>query len=252
VTTQILHGRTADTAEPTYAAELAGLLRVIVVAGVVTGVLVAGVGGRLAMLLLRLTSPDTVVGVESDDGFTIGEFTLGGTYNLLMLGAAVGVIGAAAYVLVSPWLLGPTWFRRFTVAAVAGALVGSMLIHADGVDFTVLEPLWLAVTLFVALPALFGWVIGPVVDAVDAPESWTRRGRLSWALPVVLLLAVPLVVLPGVFVAAAVAALLPVRRRFLGVLTSPVGGTIVRAAFLGIALLSFVAVATDLHELELI
>lgn len=252
MSTQILHGRTAGAAEPTYAAELAGLIRVIIVAGVISGVLVAGVGGRLAMFLLRLTSPDTVVGVESDDGFTIGEFTLGGTYNLLNLGGAVGVIGAAAYVLVSPWLLGPTWFRRFTVATVAGALVGSMLIHADGVDFNVLEPLWLAVTLFVALPALFGWVIGAVVDAVDAADSWTRRGRILWALPVVLLLAVPLVVLVAVFVAAAVAVLLPLRRRFIDVLTSPVGGTVVRAVFLGIALLSFIALAGDLRDLDLV
>jgi len=252
VTARTLHGRTAAAAEPTYAAELTELLRVIVVAGVITGVLVAGVGSRLAMLLLRLTSPDTVVGMESDDGFTIGEFTLGGTYNLLNLGGAVGVIGAAAYVLVSPWLLGPTWFHRFTVAAVAGALAGSIVIHADGTDFNVLEPLWLAVTLFVALPALFGWVIGAVVDAVDAPGSWTRRGRLRWALPVVLLLAFPLVTLPTAVVAIAVAALLPVRRRLLGVLTSPVGGTILRAAFLGIAVLSFVALAADLRDLELV
>jgi hypothetical protein len=252
VATQIVHGRTAAAEEPTYVTELADLLRVIVVAGVITGVLVAGVGGRLAMLLLRLTSPDTVVGVESDDGFTIGEFTLGGSYNLLNLGGAVGVIGAAAYVLVSPWLLGPLWFRRFTVAAVGGALAGSMVIHADGIDFNVLEPLWLAVTLFVGLPFLFGWVIGPVVDAVDGPGSWTRRGRLRWALPVVLLLAVPLVVLPGAVMAIVVAALLPLRRELLGVLTSGVGGMVVRAVFLGIALLSFVALAGDLSDLDLI
>lgn len=249
---QTLHGRPPGATEPTYAAELASLLRVIIVAGVITGVLIAGVGGRLAMFLLRLTSPDSVVGVESDDGFTIGEFTLGGSYNLLNLGGAVGVIGAAAYVLVSPWLLGATWFRRFTVSAVAGAMVGSMLIHADGVDFNVLEPLWLAVTLFVALPALFGWVIGPVVDAVDAADSWTRRGRLLRALPVVLLLVVPGAIVALVFVAIAVAVLLPLRRRFIDVLTAPVGGTVVRAVFLGVALLSFLALAGDLIDLDLL
>jgi hypothetical protein len=252
VATQIVHGRTAAAEEPTYVTELADLLRVIVVAGVITGVLVAGVGGRLAMLLLRLTSPDTVVGVESDDGFTIGEFTLGGSYNLLNLGGAVGVIGAAAYVLVSPWLLGPLWFRRFTVAAVGGALAGAVVIPAGGIDFNVLGPLWLAVTLFVGLPFLFGWLIGPVVDAVDGPGSWTRRGRLRWALPVVLVLAVPLVVLPGAVMAIVVAALLPLRRELLGVLTSGVGGMVVRAVFLGIALLSFVALAGDLSDLDLI
>lgn len=252
MTTQIVHGRTAAAEEPTYVAELLDLLRVIVVAGVITGVLIAGVGGRLAMLLLRLTSPDTVTGVESDDGFTIGEFTLGGSYNLLNLGGAVGLIGAAAYVLVSPWLLGPTWFRRFTVGAVAGALAGSMIIHADGTDFTVLEPLWLAVALFVGLPALFGWVIGAVVDSVDGPGSWTRRGRLRWALPLLLLLAVPLAILPGIVMAALVAALLPLRRELLGVLTSGVGGNVLRALFLGIAVLAFLALGSDLRDLDLL
>ena len=67
-------------------------LRVLVVAGVPVGVLVIGVGSRLAMFLLRLTSPDRVNGIRSDDDFLIGRFTLGGTYNLLMLGAAVGIV----------------------------------------------------------------------------------------------------------------------------------------------------------------
>ena len=95
---------TREGTRPTYAEELAELLRVLVVAGVPLGVVVAGLGGRLAMLVLRLTSPDVVLGQETDDGFVIGEITMAGTYNLLVLGAAVGFIGAAAYVAVAPWL----------------------------------------------------------------------------------------------------------------------------------------------------
>ena len=87
-------------------------MRVIVVAGIPYGVVVAGIGSRLAMLLLRVTSPDRVIGAQSDDDFTIGRFTIAGTYNLLLLGAVVGIIGAAAYRLVAPRLIGPTWFRR--------------------------------------------------------------------------------------------------------------------------------------------
>src|SRR5829696_4411584 len=139
-------------------------LRVLTVAGIPTGVLVAGVGSRLAMLLLRLTSDESVNGLESDDGFTIGEVTLSGTYNLLMLGATVGVIGAGAYRMVRPWLIGPNWLRRVTVALGAGAVVGSMLIHADGVDFRALTPTWLAIGLFVALPATFALAVAVAVD----------------------------------------------------------------------------------------
>ena len=149
----------------------------ITLSGALTGALLIGVGSRVAMLLLRLTSPDHVRGVTSDDGFTIGEVTLGGTYNLLVLGAAFGIIGACAYRMVAPWLIGPLWFRRMTTGLASGAVVGSMLVHADGIDFTVLQPTWFAIGLFVALPAIFGVFIGVVVDAVGRPDSWTNRGR---------------------------------------------------------------------------
>ena len=105
-----VHARQPGSA-PKYGPELLELLRIVVVAGLSVGILVIGLGGRLAMLLLRLTSPDDVVGVTSDDGFEIGRTTLGGTYNLLVVGAGVGLIGAVAYVAVAPWLVGRTWFR---------------------------------------------------------------------------------------------------------------------------------------------
>lgn len=57
------------------AAELAlRRLAAITVAGAVLGVLVGGVGGRLAMVLLAALNP-RATGVTSDDGFTIGQFT---------------------------------------------------------------------------------------------------------------------------------------------------------------------------------
>ena len=160
-------------------------MRVLIVAGIPTGVLVAGVGSRLAMLLLRVTSPDRVNGITSDDGFTIGEVTIGGTYSLLLLGAVVGIIGAGVYRLVAPWLIGPRWLRRVTTGLAAGAVVGSMLIHADGVDFTLLKPTWLAIGLFVALPALFGLTIGAAVESVSRPDSWTAKGHRRWLLPAI-------------------------------------------------------------------
>ena len=81
----LVHGR-APGSEPTYSDELLEILRLVVVAGLSVGILVIGVGSRLAMLLLRLTSPGTVIGVTSDDGFVIGRTTLSGTYNLLSVG----------------------------------------------------------------------------------------------------------------------------------------------------------------------
>lgn len=195
-----------------YAEDLGDGLRVLIVAGIPVGVIVAGIGGRLAMLALRLTSDDAVNGVVSDDGFTIGRVTLAGTYNLLLIGATIGIIGAAAYQWVRPWLLGPPWFRRLTTALGAGLVVGSMLLHADGVDFTLLQPTWLAIGLFIALPMLFGVAIGVTVDRVGRPGPRTGRGWRKWTLPAGLVAVFPLTLFVLVAAAAVLAAWLGVRR----------------------------------------
>ena len=168
-------------------------LWVLIVAGIPTGVLVAGIGSRVGMLVLRLTSPDHVRGLISDDGFEIGRFTLLGTYNLLLLGAVVGLIGASIYTWVAPWLIGPVWFRRATTALACGAVIGSMLVSDDGVDFNVLEPTWLAVAVFVALPAVFGWFIGVAVDRARVAVRRPRR-RWWWVTPIALVACFPMAV----------------------------------------------------------
>ncbi len=229
-------------------ADVGERLRVLIVAGVATGALVIGAGSRLVMLLLRLTSPDEVVGVQSDDDFKIGQVTLSGTYNLLLLGAGVGILGAAAYRLVAPWLIGPRWFRRFTTAAASGAVVGSMLIHADGVDFTLLKPTWLAIGVFIALPALFGALIGVAVDSVASPDSWTARGRVRWVLPVVLLACFPPTLFLVPFAILLLLASYGIRQALPQV--APVGVTFaVRAIWLTIAVVGLAALISDIDAI---
>jgi hypothetical protein len=232
------------------AGEVLERFRVLVVAGISVGALVVGVGSRLAMFVLRLTSPDQVRGRTSDDGFIIGRFTLSGSYNLLLLGAAIGIIGAAAYRAVAPWLLGPTWFRRFTTAAASGAVVGSMLVHADGIDFQLLKPLWLAIGLFVALPAVFAIAIGVAVDRVAAPDSWTTVGRRRWVLPVLLIAAFP----PALFILVPALLVLsvwvPARRSLSAAGDVPwVLGLAVRGVWLAIAVGGIVALMGDIGDL---
>ena len=218
-------------------------------AGVSVGILVIGLGSRLAMLVLRVTSPSPVVGMESDDGFEIGRITLSGTFQLLALGAAVGVIGALAYVAVAPWLIGPGWFRRLTVGLTAGALVGSMVIVPGGIDFTFLEPTWLAVVFFVGLPVGSGIRPTLAVDLVARPESWTGRGRTAWMLPLVLLALVPPAALVLVPVVAIVALLLPLEGFSSSHFLTHGSERCDRGAFLVIPVLSFMALGEDLAEL---
>jgi hypothetical protein len=237
-------------ARSTYVAELGEVLRVIVVAGVPLGFVLGGGLSRLGMYLLRLTSPDGVTGVVTDDGFEIGRFTVFGVYNLAMIGAFVGIVGVAAYVAVSPWLIGPRWFRAFTVGFTAGALVSGLVIVPDGRDFAVLGPTWLAVVVFVAIPFAFGCVLPYVVVRVAAPGHWTSRGAVRWALPIALLVVVPLAAVAAGFVALVVAALLPLRRALLTrIEASRSTMTAIRAGFLAVPVLGLLGLWSDLAAL---
>ncbi len=129
--------------------------------------------------------------MRSDDDFVIGRFTLAGTYSLLVLGAGVGIIGVGTYLLVESRLVGPVSFRHLTVGLACAAVVGSMLVHASGIDFTQLKPKWLAIGLFVLLPGLFGTFIGPTVTVVSRADSWTARGRRRWLIPIMAIACFP-------------------------------------------------------------
>jgi hypothetical protein len=139
--------------------------------GLLCGLIVGGVGGRLAMFLLRLTSGPEVIGVTSDDGFTIGLFT-GSTVFLLGGTAITGAMLGVVYLMLRRYL--PDRFRALLTVAVVG---GALIIKPGGVDFTRLEPRWLAVASFVLLPGLFGFALSKVVDRLL--KHRTRYG-LPW------------------------------------------------------------------------
>ena len=58
-----------------------------VTGGFVCGLLIGGVGGRLAMFVLRLTSDPSLRGARTDDDFIIGVFT---SQTLFLLGVTAG------------------------------------------------------------------------------------------------------------------------------------------------------------------
>jgi hypothetical protein len=225
-------------------------MRVVIMAGVPVGILVGGVASRLAMLLLRVTSSDHVRGVESDDGFIIGRFTLGGSYALIQIGAFVGVVGAVLYLLIRRWLLGPTWFRCLTIGLGCGAVVGSMLLHADGIDFRALEPRWLAMSVFVAVPALFGVAIGPVVERVERasmPAGWRQFVGPAVALAIgPAAIIATLLAAPVVFVYAA----LQFERTDSDRPVHAAVALLVRSAWLVVAMIGLVALIGDIQAIN--
>jgi hypothetical protein len=117
-------------------------------AGVIAGFVWGGIGGRIAMRVVFLTSHDAVKGMTSDDGFEIGIISAATIF--LLIGASIGGgFGGFIYGLIRPALRGPQWLVATGMGiAMAAGIGGGMVIQSEGIDFVVLTPLSLAVVLF--------------------------------------------------------------------------------------------------------
>jgi hypothetical protein len=175
-------------------------LSATILVGAVAGATIGGLGGRLAMRILFLTSDDAVKGVESDDGFAIGRFSYVDTAGLILVATFLGVVAALAYFAVHPALGERGRWHVLLAATYFGVVGGAVIVHRGGVDFTLLEPAWLAIALFVVICAAFGATIAVVLGGALADDGWPLRR--SWRL-----LAPPFaaLVFPPALVAAAVA-----------------------------------------------
>ena len=154
-----------------------------VLGGFATGAVIGGVGGRVAMFALRLTSSPTLSGVETDDGFTIGVVS-GATVFLVALTGFAGVLGGIVYLGVRGWL--PARWRPWITGVAMGIVGGAVVIRPDGLDFTLLEPLPLAVAMFIAIPAAYGVALSLMVERLLRGDSIVRRSR-AWIVGLVLL-----------------------------------------------------------------
>ena len=121
-------------------------------AGVLSGVIVLGMGGRLVMLASRLLHPDAA-GRFTENGNRIGEFTIEGTVALILFGGLFGgLIGGVVWVLVKQWI--PN--NPVLVGLGAAAIGGFALIEADNPDFVILNGPAIDLVLLLLLLFLFG------------------------------------------------------------------------------------------------
>jgi len=167
-------------------------------AGTLVGYLIVGPLGRLLMFFLRRTSPEVVIGVTSDDGFTIGQVT-SATLTLLFITGLVGALGGLGYACLRTAISG-TYTRLGLWTTFCGTLGGAVIIHQSGVDFTLLTPRLLAIGGFIALPAIGGLATAMLIERWSAVRP--TRNRRTVAIPAIGVLA-----LPVIGVAAAVAGL---------------------------------------------
>ncbi len=198
-------------------------------AGAWAGLLIGGVGGRLAMFVLRVTSSDSVRGVESDDGFTIGQFS-DDTLFLFAITTAIGLFVGVVLVVARSQLHG--WLGISLTVLAAGLLGAAAIIEPDGVDFTRLAPLPLACAMFTVIPLAAASLTLWFVRRWSA-WWWQKRGRTALA-SVPWLIAVPAFFVSIPFVLVSLALVLAVLR--IGVLRLAVTGRAGRVAATAIAI----------------
>ena len=215
---------------PTLGADTRAVARILLAgtaAGAIAGAVVGGIGGRLVMLVLRHTSDPLVDGMISDDGFEIGRFSLADTLGLVGGLAAIGAANGALYAVLRGAL--PPRFRVLLWSLFGAAVGGSQFVHADGVDFTFLGPLWFAVAAFVALPGLAALCVALLV------ERWLRDPERQ-PHPAALALGAALGTVGLVVAGVLGLAVLVVRRLGLAPLAARIGRVVVPAGLvLGIA-----------------
>ena len=217
-----------------------------VTSGFVCGLLIGGVGGRLAMFVLRLTSDPALRGLKTDDGFTIGVFS---TETLFLLGvtAGLGILGGLLYLIVRGWI--PKRWRVVVMTVYFGLVGGGGLLRPDGIDFTLLSPLPLAVAMFIAIPVAYGAAMPWLTEWLSREGSAMRRRRWAWIVGLLPLLLANIV---GVLLLVVAFIVLLVRRSVPAIVAdwrSPVGAWIGRALLLVTALASGAKLLRDSLEI---
>jgi len=212
-----------------------------------TGAIVGGVGGRLAMLVLRLTSDPSLSGAKTDDGFIIGRFS-GDSLFLLIFTTGLGVLGGILYLAVRSWL--PERWRAALTGVFGGVVGGALFIRPGGLDFTLLDPLPLAIAMFIALPAMYGVGMSLLVERLLRPGSSWSRSR-AWIIGLIPLLAIAAFGALGIGVLLVMATLWSIHRWSPETASLMHSGTVLwigRAVLLAVTGLGLVATIKDIDQ----
>jgi hypothetical protein len=165
-------------------------------AGLLTGILVAGIGGRIVMRAAALLVPESA-GQFTENGNRIGEITLGGSFALVLFGGLFfGLAGATIWVVVSPWIPGGARRRAVLSMPVAVALTGTSLVQADNPDFVILRHDGVTVVLLLVLVALAGLSIAGFDRWLDRRLPAAATSARADATYLVLTLAGGVLILP--------------------------------------------------------
>lgn len=184
-----------------------------IVGGVIAGVLVAGLGGRLMMRVLAATSGDSAQGLVTEAQETVGDITLGGSVGFVVFnGIFFGAIGGIGYMLLRSWLPSRPWLGGLAYGIALLGLAPLDPLDPGNRDFSILRPSWLAVVLTACLFPLYGMTTASVVERLD--RTWPRisakrHGILAYS-PLLVAVALPPI---GLGIVIAVGLVVVVHRR---------------------------------------
>lgn len=153
---------------PTRFMELVRHAVIVGLAGVITGVIVGGIGGRILMRIAAVAAPDRVIGATTENGNRIGDITVGGTLALVVfVGILSGLVGAIAYLISEPWLAWAGRWRGLVFGGVLLAIGGFGAFDSKNFDFFLVGNQELTVGMFVALFLGFGALLVPVTSRLE-------------------------------------------------------------------------------------
>ncbi len=168
--------------------------------GVIAGLLAGGVGSRIAMRISAVAGGDSISGLVTENGNTVGDITLEGTMILLIAGSVVGFIGGILYPAVRRWLPIPHRWRGLAFGIWLLLVFGRVLIGPENADFSRFDPPFLNVILFASLFIFYGLVVAPLFERFDRAFPTPPYGRATiavysilapmWLFPVTLMLLV--------------------------------------------------------------
>lgn len=125
-------------------------------AGLIAGILLGGIGGRLVMRLAAVLVP-RAAGSVTESGNVIGAITPGGTAALIVfVGLFFGAVAGSLWVVVGPWLPDRPGARALIAVPIAIGLGTLGLVDGANRDFAILGRDPLVIASLVTLVGLFG------------------------------------------------------------------------------------------------
>lgn len=156
-------------------------------AGLVSGVVVGGLIGRVAMRVSGFLAGPNMVGVHTENGNRVGDITFAGTLALVVFtGVAAGVLGGIVYAVVEPWLRRVRLWHGLAYGAALLLAYGFLVLDPSNFDFRRFGPPALNVAMFAALFVIFGVITAWLFDALSALRARTGAaarliGVFAWA-----------------------------------------------------------------------